>query len=139
MQFFGVCDMSNHEHNSLFYGSVEDQQNQMLPQEVNNPLYKLLQSENIKEFNARRAKGETVNLNGALLRGLDLRFMNAAGLDLGNAYMRGADLRGIDFRTANLEGASMAESKISGCYFPKELSPEEIRMSVEKGIRMRYR
>ena len=104
-----------------------------------NPLYKLLQDENIKEFNARRAKGETVDLNGAMLRGLDLRFMNAAGLDLGNAYLRGADLRGIDFRTTNLEGASIAETKISGCFFPRELSAEEIRLSVEKGTRMRYR
>lgn len=132
--------MHSQERNPLYYGSAESsQQHHMNPQDASNPLYKLLQDENIKEFNARRANGESVNLNGAQLRGLDLRLLNAAGLDLGNAYMRGADLRGIDFRTTNLEGASMAEAKISGCYFPKELSPEEIRMSVEKGMRMRYR
>ena len=65
--------------------------------------------------------------------------MDASGLDLSDAYFRGADLRGIDFRQTNLEGASMAEAKISGCYFPKELSAEEIRMSVELGTRLRYR
>ncbi len=132
--------MQNHERNPIYYGTAESsQQLQMNPQDANNPMYKLLQDENIKEFNARRAKGETVNLNGANLRGLDLRLLNAAGLDLGNAYLRGADLRGIDFRNTHLEGASMAEAKISGCYFPKELEAEEIRMSVEKGMRMRYR
>lgn len=127
-------------HNPLFYGAADNgHQHQMRPEDANHPLYRLLQEENIKEFNTRRAQGETVNLNGANLRGLDLRLMNAAGLDLGNAYLRGADLRGIDFRTTNLEGASLAETKISGCYFPKELTAEEIRMSVEKGTRMRYR
>ncbi len=126
-------------HNPLFFGATENgHQHQMRPEDASHPLYKLLQDENIKEFNARRALGETVNLNGANLRGLDLRLMNAAGLDLGNAYLRGADVRGVDFRTTNLEGASMAEAKISGCYFPKALSAEEIRMSVEKGMRMRY-
>lgn len=131
--------MHGHERNPIYYGSAESsQQHHMNPQDANNPLYKLLLDENIKEFNARRAQGETVNLNGALLRGLDLRMMNAAGLDMSNAYLRGADLRGIDFRTTLLEGASLAEAKISGCYFPRELSAEEIRMSVEKGMRMRY-
>lgn len=131
--------MPGHEHNPVFYGSAVDTQHQhMQPKDANNPLYKLLQDENIKEFNARRANGETVDLNGALLRGLDLRLMNATGLDMSNAYLRGADLRGIDFRSTLLEGASMAEAKISGCFFPKALSPEEIRMSVEKGMRMRY-
>lgn len=131
--------MQHHERNPIYYGTAESsQQHHMKPEDAAHPLYKLLQDENIKEFNARRAHGESVNLNGANLRGLDLRLMNAAGLDLGNAYLRGADLRGIDFRNTNLEGASLAEAKISGCYFPKVLSPEEIRMSVEKGIRMRY-
>ena len=131
--------MHNHERNPLYYGSAESSQiHRMNPQDANNLLYKLLLDENIKEFNACRARGETINLNGANLRGLDLRLMNASGLDMSNAYLRGADLRGVDFRTTQLEGASMAEAKISGCYFPKTLSAEEIRMSVEKGTRMRY-
>ena len=111
----------------------------MDPAIAKQPLYQLLQAENIKEFNARRAQGDTVNLNGALLRGLDLRHMNAAGLDMRNSYMRGADLRGVDFRQTLLEGASLAETKVSGCFFPNELSAEELRLSVEKGTRLRIR
>ncbi len=102
------------------------------------PLYQLLMDEKIDEFNAARAAGKTVDLNGALLRGIDLRKLNADGLDLSNAYLRYADLRGVDLRNTKLEGASLCEAKISGAYFPKELKPEEIRLSVDRGIRLRY-
>lgn len=110
-----------------------------LPRRIDHPLYELLQNEDIKGFNAHRAKGETCDLSGVVLRGLDLRGLDARGLNLSGAYFRGADLRGIDFREANLEGASLAEAKISGCYFPPELDAAEIQLSVERGIRMRYR
>jgi uncharacterized protein YjbI with pentapeptide repeats len=134
--------MANREHNPVFYGKAAEaatHQFHMDPELAKQPLYQLLQSENIKEFNARRAQGENVNLNGALLRGLDLRKMNAVGLDMRNSYLRGADLRGVDFRTTQLEGASLAETKISGCFFPNEISAEELRLSVEKGTRLRIR
>ncbi len=102
------------------------------------PMYQLLLDENIEEFNARRATGAHAHLKGCKLRGMDLRGLIADGLDFSDAYFRGADLRGIDFRNCNLEGASLAEARISGCYFPNALSPEEIRLSVEKGTRLRY-
>lgn len=102
------------------------------------PLYELLLEENITEFNNRRAKGERPHLAGCVLRGRDLRGLIVDGLDMSDAYLRGADLRGIDFRNCNLEGASLAEAKISGCYFPKALSADEIRLSIEKGTRLRY-
>lgn len=108
------------------------------PRKIDNNLYRLLQDENIKEFNAARARGETGDLTGAYLRGLDLRGLNTDGLDLSGAYFRAADLRGIDFRNAKLEGASMCEAKISGAYFPKELCAHEIYLSIERGTRMRY-
>lgn len=104
-----------------------------------NPLYTLLLDEDIEAFNRQRALGGSGDLQGVLLRGMDLRGLDASGLDLQDAYLRGADIRGIDFRQCRLEGASLADAKISGCYFPKELSAEEIRMSVEKGTRLRYR
>lgn len=105
----------------------------------NDPLYQLLLDEKIKEFNEARAQGKTVDLRGAQLRGRDLRIMNADGLDMRDAYLRGADLRGVDFRNTQLEGASICDAKISGCYFPRELAAEEIRMSLERGTRMRNR
>ena len=105
----------------------------------NDPLYQLLLDEKIPEFNEARAEGKTVDLRGAHLRGRDLRIMNADGLDMRDAYMRGADLRGIDFRNTQLEGASICEAKISGVFFPRELTADEIRLSLEKGTRLRYR
>jgi hypothetical protein len=105
-----------------------------------NPLYELLRTEQVAEFNRRKAAGEVTE--GMLLagdfRGLDLRNLDADGLDLRDAYFRGADLRGIDFRKARLEGASFCQAHISGCYFPSELTADEIRMSFDLGIRVRY-
>ena len=64
--------------------------------------------------------------------------MNARGLDFSSAYFRNCDLSGIDFRETNLEGASLLDAKVSGVYFPDELSPEEIRLSLDHGARLRY-
>lgn len=108
------------------------------PKVLANRLYQLLRAENIADFNAARANGETGELSNADFRGLDLRGMNADGLDLRGSYFRGADLRGIDFRNTLLEGASIKFAHISGCYFPKELSATELRLSLEQGIRLRY-
>ncbi len=103
------------------------------------PLYQLLRDDKVQEFNARRAKGESCNLEGVDLRGLDLRELDACGLNLENAYLRQADLRGVDFRQTRLEGASIKGAKISGVYFPAELSAEEINLSLLHGTRLRYR
>jgi uncharacterized protein YjbI with pentapeptide repeats len=106
-----------------------------------NPLYDLLRAEQVDEFNKLKAAGQSTAglLNGGDFRGLDLRELDADGLDLSDAYFRGADLRGIDFRKANIEGASFCQAHISGCYFPPEISAEEIRLSIDLGIRIRYR
>ncbi len=64
--------------------------------------------------------------------------MNARGLDFSSAYFRNCDLSGIDFRETNLEGASLLDAKVSGVYFPDELDPEEIRLSLDHGTRLRY-
>lgn len=107
------------------------------PKAIDHPLYVLLQEEGIAEFNRRRAAGEQVSLAGAMLRSLDLRGINADGLDLRDACLRGCDLRGIDFRTAKLEGATITEARVSGTYFAREFSAEEIRLALEKGTRLR--
>lgn len=108
------------------------------PKPIQHPLYSLLQDEKIKEFNEQRVKGETCDFSEGHFRGLDLRGISADGLNFSNAYFRAADLRGVDLSNANIEGASFADAKISGVYFPKQVSPEEIRLSVDKGIRIRY-
>jgi uncharacterized protein YjbI with pentapeptide repeats len=102
------------------------------------PLYKLLRTEDIKSFNEQRDKLDTGELKSGDYRGRDLRNMNARGLDFSNSYFRNSDLSGIDFRETNLEGASLLDAKLSGTYFPTALSAAEIRLSLETGTRLRY-
>jgi uncharacterized protein YjbI with pentapeptide repeats len=111
----------------------------MIPEHSTDPLYLLLSNEDIAGFNAKCNELDTASLRGKHYRGLDLRGMNADGLDLSDSYFRSADLRGIDFRTTRLEGSTLTGANISGCFFPYELSAEEIRLSVEMGTRLRYR
>jgi uncharacterized protein YjbI with pentapeptide repeats len=103
------------------------------------PLFQLLRGEQVDEFNRRRAAGEVVDLRGTDLSRIDLRGLDARGLDLTDCYMRMSDLRGIDFREAHLEGVSFASANISGCYFPVELGPDELALSIAQGTRVRYR
>ena len=101
-------------------------------------MYRLLRDGNIDEFNARKAGGEKPDLINGDFRGMDLRGLDAAGLDFSGCYFRHSDLRGTDFSTSNLEGASIHGARISGAYFPKDLRPEEIALSLTNGTRMRY-
>ena len=108
------------------------------PTDNKDVMYMFLREGKIKEFNASKAGGKVPNLRDTDMRGLDLRGMDAAGLDMSNCYFRQTDLRGIDFSQTKLEGASVNGAKISGCLFPKELSAEEITMSLLHGTRLRY-
>lgn len=101
-------------------------------------MYQLLREGCIKEFNAKKAAGDACDLRACDLRGLDLRGMDANGLDFRDCYFRQSDLRGVDFSHANLEGASINACKISGVFFPAELTAPEIELSLLHGTRMRY-
>jgi len=101
------------------------------------PLFQLLRDEKIEEFNQQRASLVEIDFHDCDFRGLDLRNLNADGINFRGCYFRAADLRGVNFRKAILEGASLASAKISGCYFPNNLSASEIALSVDQGIRMR--
>jgi len=109
------------------------------PRISDDPMYRLLREGAVEEFNSRRASGEACDLSGCDFRTLDLRKIDATGLDLHDAYFRQADLRGLDLTKANLEGASINAAKISGAFFPPELSAEELMLSLTHGTRMRYR
>ncbi len=108
------------------------------PQIKDDPMYRLLREGEIEAFNARRAAGESCDLRGCDFRTTDLRKLDARGLDFRDCYFRQADLRGVDFSEADLEGASINAAKISGAYFPRELSAEELMLSLTHGTRMRY-
>jgi uncharacterized protein YjbI with pentapeptide repeats len=101
-------------------------------------LYQFLRNEDIKAFNEQRDSLDTSQLRSGDYRGRDLRNMNAQGLDFSNSYFRNSDLSGIDFRETNLEGASLLAAKLSGTYFPEQLSAAEIRLSLDTGTRLRY-
>ncbi|MDH5324447.1 MAG: pentapeptide repeat-containing protein [Gammaproteobacteria bacterium] len=109
-----------------------------LPEIKHNDMYQLLREEKVQEFNARRAGGETCDLTHCDFRGLDLRGLNAHGIDFTGSYFRQADLRGINFSESRMQECSLNGAKISGVYFPQELSPAEIEMSLNHGTRMRY-
>ena len=109
------------------------------PQITDDPMYRLLRDGEVEEFNTRRAGGESCDLTGCDFRTLDLRKLDAKGLDLRDCYFRQSDLRGVDLSETNLEGASINAAKISGVFFPKQLSAEEINLSLTHGTRMRYR
>lgn len=105
----------------------------------NDPMYRMLREGCIKEFNAKKASGDTCDLRGCDLRGLDLRGLDADGLDFSDCYFRQSDLRGVDLSKAHMDGASINACKISGVLFPRELSASEIELSLLHGTRMRYR
>jgi uncharacterized protein YjbI with pentapeptide repeats len=96
-------------------------------------MYMLLRESKIKGFNELRARGQNCDLSGKDLRGMDV-----AGVDFSNSYFKQTDLRGLNMTTCNLEGASIQVSRISGAYFPNELSVDEIQLSNMHGTRMRY-
>lgn len=104
----------------------------------NDPLYQLLRTGKVEDFNRRRQAGEHCDLTHCDFRGLDLRGLRAEGLDLSDSYFRQTDLRGVDLSTARLSGASIHGAKISGTYFPADLPADEILMSLEHGTRLRY-
>jgi len=103
------------------------------------PLYRLLREGKVAEFNQRIAAGEKTNLVGCDFRHINLSGLITTGLDFSNGYFRQADLRGVDFSGCDsLEGASIHGAKISGTYFPREIRAEELLLSLEHGIRLRY-
>lgn len=107
------------------------------PQIKKDAMYQLLRDGKIKEFNHYRDKGKEPDLTNCDFRAIDLQGMNADGLDMSGCYFRLADLRGIDFSNTKLEGASIHDAKISGAFFPKEFSSDELTMSLIRGTRLR--
>lgn len=101
------------------------------------PKPKVLFEENRDAFNKAVAAGQKPDFSNQNLSDLDLTGFNLRTANLAGCYLRGANLGGQDLSEANLHGASLKQAKISGCLFPKGLSAEEIRLSVDLGTRMR--
>lgn len=108
------------------------------PRLLDSSLYALIHNEDIAGFNREKPKDASIDFRGGDFRGLDLRDLDTSGIDFRDAYFRASDLRGLDLQNVPLEGASLAHAQISGTYFPRELSADEILMSVKFGTRLRY-
>lgn len=108
------------------------------PRMSDDRLYLLLREEKIDEFNTLREDGGEYDLSGLDFRGVDLRGILTDGIDFSNAYFRQANLAGLNLSRCPMEGASISGANISGTYFPKELSPGEIMLSLRTGARLRY-
>jgi uncharacterized protein YjbI with pentapeptide repeats len=101
-------------------------------------LIRLLREERVEEFNERTQHGP-IDLSNADLRMVDLRGANLSKANLRGAYLKNADLRGLDLTNADLYGASLHDARIGGCFFPPNIDPQEIELSVVYGTRMRVR
>ena len=106
------------------------------PKIVKDELYQLLRNDRADEFNRKRPQ-KPFKLSGLDFHGQSFKGVNVEGIDFSNSYFRQSDLRGVNFKTCNLEGASIYNARISGVYFPENLSPDEIKLSLEHGTRMR--
>ena len=105
------------------------------PRFLESETFKALRSGDKETFNRLAANG--VDLTDCDLRATDFRNTDLSNADLRGAYLRDADLRGQDLRNLDLEGVSLFNAKISGTYFPENLSAQEIAFSLEHGTRLR--
>lgn len=80
---------------------------------------------------------QVVDFSESDLRAVDFRGADLGKLIIRNAYLREADLRGCDLRHLDLQGVSLYHAKISGTFFPENVAPEEIQLSVQHGTRLR--
>lgn len=110
-----------------------------MPMLKDTPALHALREGDAETFHRHIHEDGGADLVNANLSGCDLKSCRLNGLDLTGAYLAYADLRGLDLRECNLEGASIKHAQISGVYFPETLGPDEIRLSNEKGTRLRVR
>jgi uncharacterized protein YjbI with pentapeptide repeats len=106
-----------------------------LPEQID--AYNHLHANEIDKFHEAIKDLESVDFSNTSLRGADFRTADLSRVVIQGAYLMGADLRGVDLRHHNLEGTSLHNALISGVYFPNNVAPSEIIMSVEHGTRIR--
>jgi uncharacterized protein YjbI with pentapeptide repeats len=108
------------------------------PRFLDDPGFKALRLCDYQAFNRHTSGKSVVDFTDADLRGVDFRGVaEIEKLHVRGSYMRDADLRGLDLRAWDMEGCSLYHAKISGAYFPENLSAQEICNSVQLGTRMR--
>lgn len=99
--------------------------------------YQLLKNDDIEAFNEAREKGVEVDIKDANFRAFNLKGANLNGLDLSDSYFKNTDLRGVDLRSCNLSGCCFLNAKVSGVFFPNNISAAELNLSITSGTRIR--
>jgi uncharacterized protein YjbI with pentapeptide repeats len=107
------------------------------PRLLDDEAFHCLRSGDHVGFRRHIADRQEVDFSNCELQGTDFRRADLSKVILRGSHLRDADLRGADLRHMDLEGCSLIRAKISGTYFPANLSAAEIRMSVECGTRLR--
>jgi uncharacterized protein YjbI with pentapeptide repeats len=107
------------------------------PRFPDDPAFRCLRIGDIEGFKKHTAGRREIDFSDSDLRGVDLRGIDLVKIVLRGSYMRDTDLRGLDLRHLDMEGCSLYHAKISGAYFPANLSAAEITASVHYGTRVR--
>ena len=108
------------------------------PRQLDNPLYSLIRNEQIAAFNAKSPKTRVCRPERRGFSRIDLRALDAQGINFSNAYFRGTDLRGLDLRSATTRRCQPGACADFRGLLPAELTADEILMSVNFGTRLRY-
>lgn len=108
------------------------------PRFPDDPAFKALRLSDYETFNRHVSGRKAIDFSNSDLRGVDFRGVaEIEKIAVQGSYMRDTDLRGLDIRNWDMEGCSLYHAKISGAYFPTNLSPQEITASIQLGTRMR--
>ena len=114
-------------------------ENQNKPRFPDDEAFRNLRAGEIDAFHKNIEGRDDIDFSGSDLRGAVLKGANLSNVNLRNCYLRDADLSGQDLRNHDMDGCSLQRAKVSGTYFPSDISATEIRLSLEFGIRMRHR
>jgi uncharacterized protein YjbI with pentapeptide repeats len=102
------------------------------------PAYRVLREGDTPAFCILLADRSAVDFSYCDLGGVDLRTVEVGKILLRGARLKGADLRGLDLSQHDLHGVSINNARISGTLFPRDLSADELRLSLRDGTRLRH-
>ena len=107
------------------------------PRMIDDDAYRALRTYDMETFKRLTCETDTIDYSNADLRGCDFRNVDLAKIVILGAYLKEADLRGCDLRRHDLSGCSLHNAKIGGAWFPEQIHPQEIMLSVQHGTRIR--
>ncbi len=107
------------------------------PEFIEDEAFRCLREGDIDGFHRNIEGREVVDFANCDFKGTDFRGADLTKVILKNAYLRDTNLCGADLRHLDLEGCSIRKAKISGAFFPRNLSAAEIQMSQKHGTRLR--